>query len=866
MSEHILDSEAAATLLSEALKLAVSKLTPKRGKARHNNRCNPWFTHECKAALRERDAAISKHGDASSQAHTARVSYLKTIRKSKRAFEQRVLTETVASWSKDSRRFWQSYRGPRPSCSINDIEAWKTYFEKLFTDDTGNHTWEGGTFDTHIRHHSTMFPSPTPEQCARASSLNADITPSEVVEALRHMHAHKAAGVDGLPIELLIHAHGTEQRATHILAPRLANLFTQVMRGSYPEEWGTCAVVPVYKGKGSLNDMDSYRGIAVGTSTSKLFSTIITRRLNAWAENEGFRAAGQAGFRPDRGTPDNVFVLQHILERACSQGRRVHAAFIDFRKAYDSVNRHLLWTAIQGMGIHGAMLDTLQRMHGNITMQVRQGDRLSQPFPAHMGVKQGDPLSPLLFGLFIDRCEHFLNTQCPEIGVHVSPDLLVRVLLYADDLVLLSYDAGGLQALLNALHTFCRANHLTVNTKKSVTVTFGGDDPQAVMYDGVPLPMQDQFTYLGIPFSSLTTRNPLEDMTHGHYTKGAASMHALLQRCREMGIHNVRLRYKLFQSLVVPVLSYGCEVWSVYSLARISTQAYAWGMGTGRKAVAKGEAVHKTFLRDTLQVPRSTSIAMMMSEVGTSPLMHAWARQMLGWWNRMVARRDGDIVKESLRESMQIALHGGQPATCWAAALRKFLRVIGFNHTSLSPVCSSAIDALHERWQSHAWAPAIPSQGLVRNSVTSTGFKRVVYRQWFCNEIPENGVGWVRHLNTRKQIRAMAMFRLGAHELGINSMRFGNGKRERDQRVCKCCTDGVMDDEYHVFDCPAFQTLREQHPLVCAPPPYNSTTNPDGHMRKCMDLEEDEQRWRALADFLIRHSKARRSLLAVPCA
>ena len=56
-------------------------------------------------------------------------------------------------------------------------------------------------------------------------------------------------------------------------------------------------------------------------------------------------------------------MLQHVLERARLHGERVHAAFIDFRKAYDSVNRDLLWAAIRGMGVHGAMLDTL---HGCI--------------------------------------------------------------------------------------------------------------------------------------------------------------------------------------------------------------------------------------------------------------------------------------------------------------------------------------------------------------------------------------------------------------------------------------------------------------------------------------------------------------------
>jgi hypothetical protein len=108
-------------------------------------------------------------------------------------------------------------------------------------------------------------------------------------------------------------------------------------------------------------------------------------------------------------------------------------------------------------------------------------------------------------------------------------------------------------------------------------------------------------------------------------------MHAVLHRCRELCIHNVRIRCNLFRSLVAPVLAYGCEVWDVYALASIGTQACAWGTGSA----LLGESVHKAFLRDTLQVSQSTTTVLMMSEVGTKPLAHAWAKQLIGWWNRM---------------------------------------------------------------------------------------------------------------------------------------------------------------------------------------------------------------------------------------
>ena len=502
-------------------------------------------------------------------------------------------------------------------------------------------------------------------------------------------------------------------------------------------------------------------------------------------------------------------------------------------------------------------------------MCVRLAGDLGTPFPADMGVKQGDPLSPLLFGLFIDRCERFLASHCPSVGSNITPELLARVLLYADDLVLLSQDASGLQALLDTLHTFCKANHLTVNISKSVAVTFHGTCPVTrpipVSYAGAPLPVQDKFTYLGIPFSN-STPNPIQDVRHGHHTKATATMYALLQRCREMGIHNVRLRYNLFRSLVAPVLAYGCEVWSVYELARVTTQASAWGMGSK----LLGEKAHKAFLRDTLQVPQSACTAMVMSEVGASPMLHAWARQMAGWWNRMVIRRDGDMVKEALRDSMRHA-RGDTPGVriplarqCWASALRDFLRACDADCTTLSPIPPSALTAMHEQWQKHAWGDctdALDQHTPLRDMQASTGFKRATYRAWFCAEVPEDGAKWLRFIHTRKQIKALAAFRLSTHSLGVNAMRFGQHKVERSQRVCKCCDMDMVDDERHVFECPAFAELRAQHSPVPTLLPYKQLADPDKAMRECMDLGDDEQRWRALAAFLAKHMAMRRRVL-----
>ena len=109
-------------------------------------------------------------------------------------------------------------------------------------------------------------------------------------------------------------------------------------------------------------------------------------------------------------------------------------------------------------------------------MRVSVGNRMSVTFLAEAGVKQGDNLSPLLFGLFIDQVEKFFTDRCGENGGIRIADSLCRVILYADDLAILSESVVGLQNMLHHLEEFCDKYKMEVNTTKSAVVIFNNDN------------------------------------------------------------------------------------------------------------------------------------------------------------------------------------------------------------------------------------------------------------------------------------------------------------------------------------------------------------------------------------------------------
>jgi hypothetical protein len=265
----------------------------------------------------------------------------------------------------------------------------------------------------------------------------------------------------------------------HVLAAPLATAFDRALRAGYPPAWNLQPLTSVYKGQGPEDQLRaSYRGISVGCALAKLYSMVLDARLSAFASAAGLRAGGQAGFVRGRSAADHAYVLRHLIDRArlapCAPGRRrprLFAAFIDLAAAYDSVPRERLMRLLADAGVCGPMLETLCGMYWDVRARPKVGASLGPAFASTCGVRQGDPLSPLLFNIFLDRIEAWLAERAPQAGVPLlERATLLQLLLYADDMVLLAQDAGALQALLDAMHSFCRENGLTVNVRKWLCV------------------------------------------------------------------------------------------------------------------------------------------------------------------------------------------------------------------------------------------------------------------------------------------------------------------------------------------------------------------------------------------------------------
>jgi hypothetical protein len=173
-------------------------------------------------------------------------------------------------------------------------------------------------------------------------------------------------------------------------------------------------------------------------------------------------------------------------------------------KAFDTIPRDLLWRRMQDVGLHGEMLSALQAMYRDVRCRVRTPQGLRDSFKSTWGVKQGCPLSPLLFGLYVDPLEEELLTE--DATDEIDGDFLslagvpVPCLLFADDLVLLSSTRAGLQAMLGTLERFSRRTGLIVNKGKTkVGAQLQKARQEGAFYiDGGAIETVGSYRYLGV--------------------------------------------------------------------------------------------------------------------------------------------------------------------------------------------------------------------------------------------------------------------------------------------------------------------------------------------------------------------------------
>jgi hypothetical protein len=165
-----------------------------------------------------------------------------------------------------------------------------------------------------------------------------------------------------------------------------------------PHQWKESTVVPIHK-KGDKTDCSNYRGTSLLSTSYKILSNILLSRLIPYADE--IIGDHQCGFQCNRSMTDQIFYIRQILEKKWEYNGTVHQLFIEFKKAYNSVRREVLYNIPVEFGIPRKLVGLIKMCLNETYSRVRIGKNLYK-FTIENGLKQGDALSPLPFNFALE--------------------------------------------------------------------------------------------------------------------------------------------------------------------------------------------------------------------------------------------------------------------------------------------------------------------------------------------------------------------------------------------------------------------------------------------------------------------------------
>ena len=385
--------------------------------------------------------------------------------------------------------------------------------------------------------------------------LDFEITMKELNDTLLTVKNNKSPGPDRIKNEMIKDGDLSFRQT-------MLYIFNAILKsGRYPNDWKVNYILPIHKAK-DTEDPQNYRGIALSDSISKIFCKIIDTRIVNYLKENGKMSNNQNGFQKGLRTEDNIFVLKTLFDKYVTKAKsKLYIAFIDFKKFFDTINRKALFYKMLKYGICGKLYSLVKSAYDGCTYKIKTRFGLTDEFVSNTGVKQGCVLSPTLSNLFQNDLHNIFDSQCHPV---MLGNALLSSLSFADDLVLMSESAQGLQECLNKLQDYCNKWGLTVSSEKSKCLIVGSNNSEdqcnCFTINENELEIVKSYKYLGLIVNS---NGKVNKMIDDRISKAKTAMYMLKKALATSVNVSVLLATKLFDKSISPILLYGCPIWGM---------------------------------------------------------------------------------------------------------------------------------------------------------------------------------------------------------------------------------------------------------------------------------------------------------------
>ena len=340
-----------------------------------------------------------------------------------------------------------------------------------------------------------------------------------------------------------------------------------------------------------------------------------------YCEANNILSEEQNGFRPDRSCVDNIYILSELIQTRNAEKLKTFLCFIDLKKAYDVVFREGLWKQLYNCGIKGKILNILMNLYKDTKSTVKINNQYSEFFNIARGVRQGCVLSPLLFSIFIDG----LVKEIKKLNAGINIDYMnLSLLLYADDIVLISDNADKLQLMLKTIYEYSYKWRFEINMKpdKTAIMMFNCDtvDKQIQFKTGNNLIfITNHYCYLGVDIYSPWSWNKMKERC---VMKARKNMYIIWGMGIKAGITSINTSETIYKALVRTQLEYAAQVWGAV--------VNEW------KA---GEQVQSDMGKLILHCPTNINAEVISGELGWESIKDRHILLRLRWWAKLLTMK-----------------------------------------------------------------------------------------------------------------------------------------------------------------------------------------------------------------------------------